>query len=80
MMIKKSVKKLIRVLDPSVGEDLGTSCKVVRPPGLNELAVGQPGIPPVGPDPRVIRRRGKQQVMMRAGKMMKLIFPRPTPL
>jgi hypothetical protein len=66
--------------DPSVGEEVATSCKVVRPSGLKELAVGQPGIPPVSPDPRQICRRGKQQVMMRAGKMMKLIFPLPTPL
>jgi hypothetical protein len=66
--------------DPSVGEDLEMSCKVVRPPGLKELTVGQPGNPPVSPDPRQIRRLGKQQVMMRAGKMMKLIFPLPTPL
>jgi hypothetical protein len=66
--------------DPNVGEDLATSCKVVRPLGLKELAVGRPGIPPVGPDPRQIPRLGKQQVMMRVGKMMRLIFPLPTPL
>jgi hypothetical protein len=77
---KRFMEILPHAPDPSVGEEVAMSCKVVRPPGLNELAVGQPGIPPVGPDPRVIRRRGKQQVMMRAGKMMKLIFPLPTPL
>jgi hypothetical protein len=38
------------------------------------------GILLVGPDPRRIRRRGRLRVMMKAGRMMKLIFPRPTPL
>jgi hypothetical protein len=71
---------LPHVLDPNVGEDLATSCKVVRPLGLKELAVRRPGIPPVGPDPRQIPRHGKQQVMMRVGKMMRLIFPLPTSL
>jgi hypothetical protein len=71
---------LPHVPDPSVGEEVAMSCKVVRPPGLKELVVGHPGIPPVGPDPRQIRRLGKQQVMMRAGKMMGLISPLPTPL
>jgi hypothetical protein len=77
---KRFMEILPHVLDPSVGEEVATSCKVVRPPGLKELAVGQPGIPLVGPDPRQIRRLGKQQVMMRVGKMMKLIFPLLTPL
>jgi hypothetical protein len=45
-----------------------------------ELAVGRPGIPPVGPDPRQIPKLGKQQAMMMVGKMMRLIFPLPTPL
>jgi hypothetical protein len=71
---------LPHALDPSVGEEAATSCKVVRPPGLKELAVGQPGILPVGPDPRQIRRRGRLRVMMKVGRMMKLIFPLPTPL
>jgi len=52
---------LPHALDPSVGEEVATSCKVVRPPGLKELAVGQPGIPPVGPDPRQIRRLGSNK-------------------
>jgi hypothetical protein len=76
---KRFMEILPHVLDPNVGEDLATSCKV-RPPGLKELAVGQPVIPPVGPDLRQIRRLGKQQVMMKVGKMMRLIFPLPTPL
>ena len=66
--------------DPSVGEEVATSCKVVRPPGLMELAVGRPGIPPVGPDPRQIPKLGKQQAMMMVGKMMRFTFPLPTPL
>jgi hypothetical protein len=41
------------------GRGAEMSCKVLRPPGLKVLAVGQPGILPVGPDPRRIRRRGK---------------------
>jgi hypothetical protein len=77
---KRFMKKLPRVPDPNVGEDLATSCKVVRPPGLMELAVGRPGIPPVGPDPRQIHKHGKQQVMMMVGKMMRLTFLLPTPL
>jgi hypothetical protein len=72
------MKKLPRVPDPSVGEDLGTSCKVVRPPGLMELTVGRPGIPPVGLDPRQIHTHGKRQVMMMVEKMMRLTFPLPT--
>jgi hypothetical protein len=74
------MKILPRVLDPNVGEDLATSCKVVRPPGLMELTVGWPGIPPVGPDPRQIHKLGKQQVMMMVGKMMRLTFSLPTPV
>jgi hypothetical protein len=66
--------------DPNLGEDLAMSCKVVRPPGLKELVVGRPGIHPVGPDPRQIPKLGKQQVMMKVGKMMRLIFPLPTSL
>jgi hypothetical protein len=77
---KRFMEILPHVPDPNVGKDLATSCKAVRPPGLKELAVGQPGIPPVGPNPRQIRRLGKQKVMMRVGKMMRLIFPLPTPL
>jgi hypothetical protein len=77
---KRFMKILPRVPDPNVGEDLATSCKVVRPPGLMELVVGRPGIPPIGPDPRQIHKLGKQQVMMMVGKMMRLIFPLPTPL
>jgi hypothetical protein len=50
--------------DPSVGEEVATSCKVVRPLDLKELAVGQPGIPPVSPDPRQIRRRGKLKALL----------------
>jgi hypothetical protein len=46
--------------------------------GLKVLAVGHPGILPVGLDLRRIRRRGSLQVMMMAGRTMKLIFPRPT--
>ena len=65
---KRFMKILPRVLDPNVGEDLATSCKVVRPLSLKKLAVGRPGIPPVGPDPRQIPRLGKQQVMMKVGK------------
>src|SRR5688500_5967718 len=72
------MKILPHVLDPNMGEDLAMSCKVVRPPGLMELAVGRPGIPPVGPDPREIHKLGKQQVMMMVGKMMRLTFPPPT--
>jgi hypothetical protein len=79
-MTKRFMEILPHAPDPNVGEDLATSCKVVRPPGLKELAVGRPGIPPVGPDPRQIPRHGKQQVMMRVGKMMRLIFPLPTSL
>jgi hypothetical protein len=77
---KKFMEILPHALDPSVGEEAATSCKVVRPPGLKELAVGQPGILPVDPDPRQIRRCGRLRVMMKAGKMMKLIFPLSTPL
>jgi hypothetical protein len=77
---KRFMEILPHIPDPNVGEDLATSCKVVRPPGLKELAVGRPGIPPVGPDPRQIPKLRKQQVMMRVGKMMRLIFPLPTPL
>jgi hypothetical protein len=51
LTIKRFMKILPRIPDPNVGEDLATSCKVVRPPGLMELAVGWPGIPLVGPDP-----------------------------
>jgi hypothetical protein len=65
---------------PNMGEDLATSCRVVRPPGLMEVAVGRPRIHPVGPDPRQIHMHGKQQVMMMVGKMMRLTFPLPTPL
>jgi hypothetical protein len=72
------MKNLPRVPDPNVGEDLGTSCKVVRPPGLMELADGRPGIPSVGPDPRQIHKHGKLQVMMMVEKMMRLTFPLPT--
>jgi hypothetical protein len=79
-MIKKYMEILPHALDPSVGEEAEMSCKVLRPPGLKVLAVGQPGILPVGPDPRRIRRRGRLRVMMKAGRMMTLIFPRPTPL
>jgi hypothetical protein len=71
---------LPHVPDPNVGEDLTTSCKVVRPPGLKELAVGRPRIHPIGPDPRQIPKLRKQQVMMKVGKMMRLIFHLPTPL
>jgi hypothetical protein len=77
---KRFMEILPHVPDPNVGEDLATSCKVVRPPGLKELVVGWPGIPPVGPDPQQIHSLGKQQVMMRVGKMMRLIVPLPTPL
>jgi hypothetical protein len=79
-MTRKSMEILPHALDPSVGEEAEMSCKVLRPPGLKVLTVGQPGILPVGPDPRRIHRRGRLQVMMKAGRMMKLIFPRPTPL
>jgi hypothetical protein len=79
-MTKKYMEILPHALDPSVGEEAETSCKVLRPPGLKELAVGQPRILPVGPDPRQIHRRGRLRVMMKAGRMMKLIFPLPTPL
>jgi hypothetical protein len=77
-MTRKSMEILPRALDPSVGEEAEMLCKVLRPPGLKVLAVGHPGILPVGPDPRRIHRRGRLQVMMKAGRMMKLIFPRPT--
>jgi hypothetical protein len=77
---KRFTKKLPRVPDPNMGEDLATSCKVVRPPGLMEVTVGRPGIPLVGPDPRQIHMHGKQEVMMMVGKMMRLTFPLPTPL
>jgi hypothetical protein len=66
--------------DLSVGEEVATSCRVVRPPGLMVVAVGWPGIHPVDPDPQQILMHGKQQVMMRVGKMMRLIFPLPMPL
>jgi hypothetical protein len=66
--------------DPSVGEEVATSCRVVRPPGLMVVVVGWPRIHPVDPDPRQTLMHGKQQVMMRVGKMMRLIFPLPTPL
>jgi hypothetical protein len=79
-MTKKYMEILPHALDPSMGEEAEVSCKVLRPPGLKVLAVGQPGILPVGPDPRRIHRRGRLRVMMKAGRMMKLIFPRPTPL
>jgi hypothetical protein len=77
---KRFTKKLPLAPDPNVGEDLATSCRVVRPPDLMEVAVRWPGIHPVGPDPRQILMHGKQQVMMRVGKMMRLVFPLPTPL
>jgi hypothetical protein len=70
---------LPHALDPSVGKEAETSCKVVRPPGLKELAVGQPGILLDDPDPRQIRRRGRLRAMMKAGRMMKLISPCPRP-
>jgi hypothetical protein len=79
-MTKKYMEILPHVLDLSVGEEAEMSCKVLRPPGLKVLAAGHPGILLVGPDPRRIRRRGRLRVMMKAGRMMKLIFPRPTPL
>jgi hypothetical protein len=79
-MNKKYMEILPHALDPSVGEEAETPCKVVRPLGLKELAVRQPRILPVGPDPRQIRRRGRLRVMMKAGRMMKLIFPLPTHL
>jgi hypothetical protein len=79
-MTKKYMEILPHALDPSVGEEAEMSCKVLRPPGLKELADGQPRILPVGPDPQQIRRRGRLRVMMKVGRMMKLIFPRPTPL
>ena len=74
LTIKRFMEILLHVPDPNMGEDLATSCKVVRPLGLMELAVGRPGIPPVGPDPRQIPKLGKQQVMVMVGKMMRLIF------
>jgi hypothetical protein len=77
-MTRKSMEILPRALDPSVGEEAVMLCKVLRPPGLKVLAVRHPGILPVGPDLRRIRRRGRLPVMMKAGRMMKLIFPRPT--
>ena len=63
-------------LDPSEGADAAMSCRVLRPPGLKVLAVGLPGLLPVGLDLRRIRRRGSLQVMMTVGRTMKLIFPR----
>jgi hypothetical protein len=77
---KRFMEILPHAPDPNLGEDLAMSCKVVRPPGLKELVVGRPGIHPVGPDPRQIPKLGKQQVMMKVGKMMRLIFPLPTSL
>jgi hypothetical protein len=62
-------------LDPSEGADAEMSCRVLRPPGLKVLAVGLPGLLPVGLDLRRIRRRGSLQVMMMVGRTMKLIFP-----
>jgi hypothetical protein len=59
LMTKKYMKILPHALDPSVGEEAEMSCKVLRPSGLKVLAVGQPGILPVGPDLRQIRRRGR---------------------
>jgi hypothetical protein len=46
--------------------------------GLMELAVGQPEIPPVGPNPRQIHKHGSRQVMMMVERMMRLTFPLPT--
>jgi hypothetical protein len=51
-MTKKYMEILPHALDPSVGEEAEMSCKVLRPPGLKVLAVGQPGILLVGLDPR----------------------------
>jgi hypothetical protein len=76
--LKRFVKKLLHGPDPSAGADLGMCCKVVRPQGLMGLAVERPGIPPVGLDPRPIHKPGRQPVMMKEAKMMKLISLLPT--
>jgi hypothetical protein len=78
MMIKKFVKKLLRVPDPSAGEELDVLCKVVRPPGLTGLAVERSRIPPVGLDPRPIPKHGSQLAMMMEARMTKLISHLPT--
>jgi hypothetical protein len=78
MMIKKFVKKLLRISDPSAGEDPEMWCKVVRPQGLMVLAVERPGIPPVDLDPQPIHNHGSQLAMMMEARMMKLISPLPT--
>jgi hypothetical protein len=77
-MTRKSTEILLHALDPSESAEAAMSCRVLRPPGLKVLVVGHPGILPVGLDLRRIRRRGSLQVMMMVGRMMKLIFPRPT--
>jgi orotidine-5'-phosphate decarboxylase len=77
-MTRKSTEILHLALDPSEGAEAAMSCRVLRPLGLKVLAVGHPRILPVGLDLRRICRRGSLQVMMKAGRMMKLIFPRPT--
>jgi hypothetical protein len=77
-MTRKSTEILHLALDPSEGAEAAMSCRVLRPPGLKALAVGLPGILSVDLDLRRIRRRGSLQVMMMAGRTMKLIFPRPT--
>lgn len=60
------------------GRGSGNVMQVVRPQGLMVLAVEQPGIPPVGLDPRPIHKRGSQLAMMTEAKMMKLISLLPT--
>jgi hypothetical protein len=77
-MTRKSMEILPHALDPSEGAEAAMSCRVLRPPGLKVLVVGHPGILLVGLDLRRIRRRGSLQVMVKAGRMMRLIFPRPT--
>jgi hypothetical protein len=77
-MTRKSTEILHLALDPSEGVEVAMSCGVLRPPGLKVLAIGHPGILPVGLDLQRIRRRGSLQVMMMAGRTMKSIFPRPT--
>jgi hypothetical protein len=76
-MTRKSMVIPHLALDPSEGAEAAMSCRVLRPLGLKVLAVGLPGLLPVGLDLRRIRRHGSLQVMMMVGRTMKLIFPQP---
>jgi hypothetical protein len=78
MMIKKFMKKLLRVPDPSASEDPEMWCRVVRPLGLMVVAVERPGIPPTSLDPRQTLKHGSPLVIMMVARMMKLTSPLPT--